>query len=127
MNAFYNAILEINKGIFGLKSNVFVFSSKSVRSLLDLLLKCGFIQNFVVLVDDKKINVLLKYIEHKSVLMKLVIISKPGRRIYVTKQELELGYGFGNIYIISGPRGLFMYQYGQKVESGGEIMLKVLK
>jgi small subunit ribosomal protein S8 len=126
MNSFNNVVAEINKGILGVKSNVFVFSSIFVVSLLDLLLKYGFIRNFVVSTNGDKINVFLKYIERKGVFTKLVVVSKPGRRVYVSKEELQLGYGFGGTYVISCSKGLFLYQYGQRVECGGEVVLKIL-
>lgn len=73
-----------------------------------------------------QLRIVLKYDDQKeSVIKCLKRISKPGRRIYVTKDNLPYVLDNLGLAIISTPRGLMTNKEARKAGSGGEIICEV--
>ena len=76
-------------------------------SILKILWRNGVINGF--LVSDGLILVFLKYYQLKPVFRELILISRPGRRVFWTLAFLSNKYvasNFSGFYIISTSRGL---------------------
>lgn len=99
--------------------------SKVVREILAILKREGYIEDFEEqVIDNKKmLRIYLKYGPNKeSYIIGVKRISKPGRRIYVKKDNLpRVLDGFGTA-IISTPGGLMTDREARKAGQGGEVI-----
>jgi small subunit ribosomal protein S8 len=87
----------------------------------------GFIQNFKVQEDNKQgvIRIFLKYTDGTSVITGLKQISRPGRRIYATKEKIPKVIGGLGISILSTSQGMMTGEQSQKAGAGGEVICEV--
>lgn len=102
--------------------------SNVVESVLKILAEKGYIESYNLIEEDNKkfINVVLKYNEHgKSVINEITKISKPGRRIYQTKDEIKrFKNGYGTV-IVSTSKGVMSGIEASKAGVGGEVLCTV--
>jgi small subunit ribosomal protein S8 len=76
--------------------------------------------------DDGEISVSLKYKENRQpIIASLKRISKPGCRIYVTKDELPKVLGGLGIAIISTSQGVMTNKEARKNGLGGEVLCEI--
>lgn len=100
-------------------------ASKMKKSIADILVNEGYIKS-VEQIDDNKQGILritLKYDENGNrVISGLKRISKPGLRIYASKEELpEVLNGLG-IALISTSKGIKTDKEARKENLGGEVL-----
>lgn len=102
--------------------------SNVVESVLKILAEKGYIESYNLIEEDNKkfINVVLKYNEHgKSAINEIRKISKPGRRIYQTKDEIKrFKNGYGTV-IVSTSKGVMSSIEASKAGVGGEVLCTV--
>ena len=102
--------------------------SNVVESVLKILAEKGYIESYNLIEEDNKkfINVVLKYNEHaKSAINEITKISKPGRRIYQTKDEIKrFKNGYGTV-IVSTSKGVMSGIEASKAGVGGEVLCTV--
>jgi small subunit ribosomal protein S8 len=101
-------------------------SSKMKLAIADILLKEGYVKN-VELVDNgnfKNIKITLKYGANKNekILTGLKRISKPGLRVYASKEDLPRVLGGLGIAIISTNKGVLTDKEARKQNVGGEVL-----
>ena len=99
-------------------------SSKSKRSIADILLAEGYIKNVEYTEDNKQglLTVTLKYHENSPVILGIRRISKPGLRIYANSDELPTVLGGLGIALISTSKGLMTDKAAREAGIGGEVM-----
>src|SRR4030042_1888557 len=85
-----DAFTMIRNAIMAKKENVDLPASKQMKSILDILKKEHYIDNFKVMEDKKQgmLRVYLRYIAGKPAIRNIKRISKPGLRIYVKQQKI---------------------------------------
>ena len=100
-------------------------ASNLKKSIAEILLEEGYIKNYQIIDDGKQgiIRVFLKYAENKQrVISGIKRISKPGLRIYASKDELpKVLKGLG-IAIISTSKGVMTDKKARKENVGGEVL-----
>ncbi|MBE7014281.1 MAG: 30S ribosomal protein S8 [Ruminococcaceae bacterium] len=100
-------------------------ASNLKKSIAEILLEEGYIKNYQIIDDGKQgiIRVSLKYAENKQrVISGIKRISKPGLRIYASKDELpKVLKGLG-IAIISTSKGVMTDKKARKENVGGEVL-----
>ena len=101
-------------------------ASKMKISIAEILLKEGYIKSFE-LVDNgnfKDIRITLKYGKDKNekIISGLKRISKPGLRVYASKDELPKVLGGLGIAIISTNQGVVTDKEARKLNVGGEVL-----
>ena len=101
-------------------------SSKMKLAIADILLKEGYIKKYD-LVDDgafKNIHITLKYGEDKDekIITGIKRISKPGLRVYASKDELPKVLGGLGTAIISTNQGVITDKAARKLGVGGEVL-----
>ena len=101
-------------------------SSKMKLSIAQILLDEGYIKKFDV-VDDgnfKTIRITLKYGADKNdrIISGIKRISKPGLRVYASKDELPRVLGGLGIAIISTNKGIITDKEARKENVGGEVL-----
>tara|TARA_Y100001970_G_scaffold165267_1_gene201953 strand:+ start:2898 stop:3293 length:396 start_codon:yes stop_codon:yes gene_type:complete len=102
-------------------------SSKFKIKIADVLKNEGYIIDYKVEDNDKKVKLLidLKYTSGNPVINSIQRVSKPGRRIFSSAESLpKVSNGLG-IAIISTPKGVMTDQDARKNQVGGEIICKV--
>jgi small subunit ribosomal protein S8 len=106
-------------------------SSKLKLAIARVLKDEGFIQNYDVIPDhpQPKIRIWLKYAgerkDRESAINGLKRISKPGRRVYVGKDQIPWVYSGVGIAILSTPKGILTDRQARKMGVGGELMCYV--
>ena len=102
--------------------------SKLKLAIADILFKEGYINSYEELENETQgvIRVSLKYDEKgKKVIAGLKRISKPGLRIYASKEELPKVLNGLGIAIISTPKGIMTDREARKNNVGGEVLAYV--
>ena len=103
-------------------------SSKMKREIARILKDEGFIKNFKIVTDDHQremIRILLKYDANRKEVIHLRRVSKPGRRVYVGKENIPSvmsGLGFS---ILSTSKGILTDNSARKADVGGEVLCHV--
>ncbi len=101
-------------------------ASKMKLAIADILLKEGYIKAVDVVEEGnfKTIRVTLKYGANKNekVLTGLKRISKPGLRVYASKDELPKVLGGLGTAIISTNKGVLTDKEARKENVGGEVL-----
>ncbi len=101
-------------------------SSNMKLGIADILYKEGYIKSFEEIKDDDKqgiIRITLKYDENGTrVIDGLKRISKPGLRVYASKEELPKVLNGLGIAIISTSKGLKTDKEAREIGIGGEVL-----
>ena len=103
-------------------------ASSMKRSIAQILFDEGYISSFEEIKDEKQgiLRVTLKYDENgKRVITGLKRISKPGLRIYVSKDELPQVLNGLGIALISTSKGIKTDKNARKEGLGGEVIAYV--
>ncbi|MBQ2276256.1 MAG: 30S ribosomal protein S8 [Lachnospiraceae bacterium] len=101
-------------------------ASKMKLAIAEILLDEGYIKGFEVVEDGnfKTIRVELKYGKDKNekIITGLKRISKPGLRVYASKENLPKVLGGLGIAIISTNKGVLTDKEARKQNIGGEVL-----
>ena len=104
-------------------------SSKMKVSIAEILLNEGYIKAYDIIEDGnfKTIRITLKYGADKNekIITGLKRISKPGLRVYASKEDLPKVLGGLGIAIISTNRGVLTDKEARKQNVGGEVLAYV--
>ena len=103
-------------------------ASKLKVKVTELLKDEGFIKNYRVIEDDKQgiLRVYLKYgAGNEKIISGLVRVSRPGRRVYVTKDKIPSILGGMGVAILSTSRGVMSDRDSRKQQLGGEVLAYV--
>ena len=107
------------------KKIVDIPSSNMKRSIADILFKEGYIRSYEEIKDDAQgiIRITLKYDEKGAkIISGLKRISKPGLRVYASKEDLPRVLGGLGIAIISTSKGLMTDKEARNSNLGGEVL-----
>jgi small subunit ribosomal protein S8 len=122
-------LTRIRNAIIAKRDEVTVPSSNIKIAITKLLKNEGYIKNFKIIEDKSKqglIKIHLKYDEEgKPLITNLVRVSKPGRRIYVKKEEVPKVLNGLGIAVISTPYGIVTDSKARKLGVGGELICKI--
>lgn len=109
------------------KAEVSMPSSKLKVAITKVLKEEGYISDFVILDEDKKAKLVitLKYYDGKPVIDEIKRASRPGLRVYRTKDELPKVMGGLGVAIVSTPAGIMTDRAARAAGHGGEIICYV--
>jgi len=102
--------------------------SKLKLRLAEILKDEGFVKNFRVIEDNKQgtLRVYLKYgAGNEKIISGIVRISRPGRRVYVTKDKIPSILAGMGVAILSTSRGVMTDRQVRKQQLGGEVLAYV--
>jgi small subunit ribosomal protein S8 len=128
MDSIADLLTRIRNGIKSKKKEINVPSSRLKVEIAKILKDEGYIKNFKVMDDHKQgiLNVTLKYGEDgKSVVSGLRRISKPGCRIYCTKDSVPKALDGLGVVIVSTSRGVIPGRKAEEDGLGGEVLCSV--
>jgi small subunit ribosomal protein S8 len=101
-------------------------ASKMKIAIADILVNEGYIEKYDLVENgaSKDIRILLKYGADKNekIITGLRRISKPGLRVYVSKDELPKVLGGLGIAILSTNQGVITDKEARKLQVGGEVL-----
>ena len=120
-------LARVRNAISAKHEKVDIPASRMRLEITEILKEEGFIQNFKMQEDSKQgvIRVFLRYVEGQPVITGLKQVSKPGRRIYATKDGVPKVIGGLGISIVSTSKGVMTGEQSRKLGVGGEVLCEV--
>ena len=99
-------------------------SSKLKKAIAQILFDEGYIKSFEEIEDNSQgiIRITLKYVNKQKVISGLKRISKPGLRVYASKDELPKVLGGLGIALISTSKGIMTDKKARQEGIGGEVL-----
>ena len=99
-------------------------SSKLKKAIAQILLDEGYIKSFEEIEDNSQgtIRITLKYVNKQKVISGLKRISKPGLRVYASKEELPKVLDGLGIALISTSKGIMTDKKAREEGIGGEVL-----
>jgi len=105
------------------KKEVLVSKSKISQSILEILKKEGYIEDFKD--EQNQILVSLKYVNKKPAIRLLERVSKPGVRIYMSYQDIPKVINGLGINIFSTSKGIMTGKQARMEKIGGEYLCNI--
>jgi len=100
--------------------------SKMKLKLAEILKKEGFIENFLLNQEQRKMRIFLKYSKgRKSVIQGLKRVSLSSHRKYIGFREIPSVYNGLGIAVLSTPKGILVGKEAQQQKVGGELLCYV--
>jgi small subunit ribosomal protein S8 len=120
-------ITRVRNGQAAGKTEVYMPSSRLKVSVCEILRGEGYIEEFRVQGAGAKTELVvsLKYFKGQPVIANLQKISKPGRRVYRSRENLPSVLGGFGVAIISTPKGVMTDQQAREAGHGGEVLCMV--
>ncbi len=110
------------------KSKVSTPASKLRGNLLDVLKAEGYIRGYSKVEFDggkSEFEIELKYFDGQPVIREISRVSKPGRRVYTSVDNIpRVANGLG-VTILSTPKGVMADHSAREANVGGEVLCKV--
>lgn len=106
-------------------ATVDVPASNLKKQIAKILLEEGYIKEFVEVEDKMQgmIRITLKYVENKkNIITGIKRISKPGLRVYASKEEMPKVLGGLGIAIVSTSKGVMTDKQARAQGVGGEVL-----
>lgn len=102
-------------------------ASKLKKSIAEILLEEGFIKGYEEIEDGVQgtLRIALKYVNKQKVIRGLKRISKPGLRVYATKDNLPKVINGLGIALISTSKGIMTDKKARNEGIGGEVLAYV--
>lgn len=121
-------LTRIRNGQQARKSDITVPASKLRENVLEVLKREGFIRGYSRVnlrkgIDEIKVE--LKYHEGAPVIREIARVSRPGRRVYSSVQNLQKFYNGLGISVLSTPQGVMSDHEARQANVGGEVLCKV--
>ncbi|BDD92328.1 30S ribosomal protein S8 [Pandoraea sp. XJJ-1] len=109
------------------KASVKMPSSKLKVSIAKVLKDEGYIEDFAVEAEETKavLNIALKYYAGRPVIERLERVSRPGLRVYKSRNDIpQVMNGLG-VAIVSTPKGVMTDRKARATGVGGEVICYV--
>lgn len=120
-------LTRIRNGQAARKESVQLPSSKLKVAIANVLKEEGYITDYTVetKANHKTMTVILKYYNGLPVIEQVKRISRPGLRIYKSKDELPKVLGGLGIAIVSTSKGVMTDRAARAIGHGGEVVCTV--
>ncbi len=103
-------------------------SSRMIKSVLDALIREGYVHSYEEREERtniRSLDIKLKYYKGNAVIQEIKRISKPSRRIYLSAGKLDKYSPMLGIAVISTPKGVLSSREAKRENVGGEIVCSV--
>lgn len=120
-------ITRIRNAVMVGKNEILVPTSKLKAGVVEVLAKNGYVASFEV-VDGKPrgmLRVLINEAGSNARINEISKVSKPGRRVYSSADELPVIKSGRGMVIVSTSKGLMTGREAKKNRLGGEVLVKV--
>jgi small subunit ribosomal protein S8 len=110
------------------KEEIDVPYSNMKKAIVQILKEEGYIKDFEIIDRDNKktIRIYMKYGRNKErAILGIERVSKPGRRVYVGKDEIPKVLNGIGMAILSTSKGILTDREAKKIGEGGEVLLLI--
>lgn len=99
-------------------------ASGNIKSIMAILKKNEYIDNFKLIEDKKQgvVRVYLKYVAGKSAIRNIKRVSKPGLRVYVKGKKVPTVLRGRGLAIVSTSKGVITDKEARELGVGGEVI-----
>jgi small subunit ribosomal protein S8 len=124
-------LTRVRNGLHRQHPSVSMPHSKVKEAIAQVLKEEGYIEDFSVLPQQPRdvLQIDLKYIggrrDRRAVITGIERVSKPGRRIYVGKNEIPWVLSGMGVAILTTSRGIMTGQQARRLGTGGEVLCRV--
>lgn len=121
-------LTRIRNGLHARKKYVDIPASNIKRKMSRILLEQGFVKKYIIIDDGKQglIRIWLKYDEwNEPVIHNIKRVSTPGKRHYVSVDELPRVKNNLGISILTTPRGVITAREALRQNVGGEVLCQI--
>ena len=128
MDSISDLLTRIRNGATSKTREVNIPSFRLGVEVVKILREEGYVKNYKVIEDSKQgiLNVTLKYSEdNKSVISGIKRVSKPGCRIYCTKDSVPKVLDGLGLVIVSTSRGVLTGRSCEELGAGGEVLCSI--
>lgn len=118
-------LTRIRNGLRAEKVSVRMGASRMRRAIAQVLKDEGYIEDFRLVEGEggrSELEIVLKYHGGRPVIARLERVSKPGRRVYVSRAELPRVDGGLGVAIVSTSRGVMTDRAARQAGVGGEVL-----
>jgi small subunit ribosomal protein S8 len=117
-------LTRIRNGQSAGKANVSLDSSKIKTAITRVLKDEGYVADFHIAAETGKprLTIDLKYFEGRPVIDRIERVSRPGLRIYRSKDDLPKVLGGLGTVIVSTPQGVMTDRQARAIGQGGEVL-----
>jgi small subunit ribosomal protein S8 len=114
----------IRNALMAKKETVDVPASNAIASIVDILKKENYIENFKLMEDKRQglVRIYLKYIAGKPAIRMIKRASRPGLRLYVKQGKIPSVLRGRGLAIISTSKGVITDKQARELGVGGEII-----
>lgn len=127
-NQLIDYVIRIKNAALAKRKKVVSSYSKTTNEIGKLLVKEGFLDEITV-VKDGGVSTLVSTIKYQNklpVLIGLEIVSKPSKRVYISKTDIQQFERRGRVTgIISTSKGLMTGKRAIREGWGGEVLIKI--
>ncbi len=119
---------RIRNGYMAKRNTISSPVSRLRENILHLLKEEGFILGYSKIKEEKKaerFDIHLKYHNSAPVVGEIEVISKPGRRVYSSCDDIPVVYNGLGVVILSTSKGVLADHEAREKKLGGELLLKV--
>ena len=120
-------ITRIRNAVLVGKNQILVPTSKLKAGVVEVLAKNGYLAGFEIEEGEPRGTLKIKIAEdgQNVKISEIVKVSKPGRRVYSSAEELPVIKSGRGMIIVSTSKGLMTGREAKKNRLGGEILVKV--
>jgi small subunit ribosomal protein S8 len=120
-------LARIRNGHMAKVSSVNVRYSKFTLSILDVLKREGYLEDYQYNKKDSpyEIKLYLRYFQNNPGIQEIKLLSKPGRRMFSKAKEVpKASNGLGTVFL-STPKGILTDSEAKSQNVGGELLFKI--
>ncbi len=119
-----DAFTIIRNAIMAKKENVDIPASNMLKSIMEILKREGYVDNFKAIEDKKQgvLRVYLKYVNAKPAMRHIKRVSKPGLRVYKESKKIPPVLRGRGLAIVSTSKGIITDKEARDQNAGGEII-----
>ena len=120
-------LTRIRNAIMVGKNEILVPTSKLKKSVMDVLVKNGYIASVEVVAGEPRgmLKVVINEPGAVAKINEITKVSKPGRRVYSSADDIPTIKSGRGLVIVSTSKGLMTGKEAKKNRLGGEILVKV--
>lgn len=114
----------IRNAVMTKKDSVDVPASNTIKAVLEIVKREGYVDNFKLIEDKKQgqVRIYLKYVAGKSAIRNIKRISRPGLRLYVKHKKVPAVLRGRGLAIISTSKGVKTDKEAREAGLGGEVI-----
>ena len=114
----------VRNAIMAKKDIADISASNTMKSILDILKKENYVDNFKIIEDKKQgqVRIYLKYASGKPAIRNIKRISRPGLRVYVKRDKVPVVLRGRGLAIISTSKGIMTDKDARESGLGGEVI-----